>query len=99
MADITDSIDITTDLNGQGDAVPYHGDAVPMNRQPAPAPTVQQPPADDAKEAPAPSLRDTLTNAFKGEQAPLSQQAVKPAENAGQSENKPDLVKVGDRFH
>jgi hypothetical protein len=91
-----DDIDITTDLNGQGDAQPYHGDAVPSNRQgDVPA---QLPEAEGGSDAPAPSLRDTLTDAFKGTEAPKADPAVgegapKPPEGA------PELVKVGERFH
>lgn len=99
MPDIPADLDITVDLNGQSEgAVPYHGDAVPQNRQPAQTPNVV--PEAEA-EAPAPSLRDTLTDAFKGEKAPLSQQAPGDAEKAGQKENieAPALVKVGDRYH
>ena len=91
MADVPADLDLTTDLNAQsGDVLPYHGDAVPQHRQgdvPAPAP--------EADEKPAPSLRDTLTDAFKGETAPKVDEAPKEAETPGQSENKPDLVKVG----
>lgn len=98
MADYADSIDITTDLNARSDdAVPFHGDQVPENRGPAPTPNVLP---EGEKEAPAPSLRDTLTDAFKGQTAPLSQQPPEGAPEAGQKENTgPDLVKVGDRFH
>jgi hypothetical protein len=96
MADIPADLDITVDLNGQSaDVQPYHGDAVPMNQQPAPAVT----PEKVADDKPAPSLRDTLTDAFKGETAPKVGEAPKPAETPGQSENKPELVKVGERFH
>jgi hypothetical protein len=96
MADIPADLDITVDLNGQSaDVQPYHGDAVPMNQQPAPTVTPEK--ADDK---PAPSLRDTLTDAFKGETAPKVDEAPKPAEIAPQATgDRPDLVKVGERFH
>jgi hypothetical protein len=96
--DYADSIDITTDLNARSDdAVPFHGDQVPENRGPAPVPEVLR---DTPDEPPAPSLKDTLTDAFKGDKAPLSQQPPEGAPEAGQKENTgPDLVKVGDRFH
>jgi hypothetical protein len=96
MADIPADLDITVDLNGQSaDVQPYHGDAVPMNQQPAPTVTPEK--ADDK---PAPSLRDTLTDAFKGETAPKVEQPAEAAPAAPQATgDRPDLVKVGERFH
>jgi len=96
--DYADSIDITTDLNARSDdAVPFHGDQVPENRGPSSTPEVLR---DTPDAQPAPSLKDTLTDAFKGDKAPLSQQPPEGAPEAGQKENTgPDLVKVGDRFH
>lgn len=96
--DALDGLDLTSDLNGQGDAQPYHGDAVPMNRQPAPSPqqAPEVPQVDGEAITPPASLRDTLTNAFKGVQAP---EAVQPAENAVPGQQGPELVKVGERFH
>lgn len=96
MADVPADLDITTDLNNQGDAVPYHGDAVPSNRQ-GDVP-IQLP--EDKVEAPEPKLRDLLTNAFKGE-GEQAQPAAPDAKQAGEAHPpaSPDLVKVGDRWH
>jgi hypothetical protein len=95
MADIPADLDITTDLNAQGDVQPYHGDAVPQHRQgdvPAPAPEN----VPEASAPPAQSLRDTLTNAFKGgDEAPK----VDAAPEAVPAAEGPELVKVGERFH
>jgi hypothetical protein len=85
-----DDIDITKDLNG----VPAQGDAVPVNQQPPP-----QDAPDGDKPEPRKSLRDTLSDAFRGEEAPKVEPAPeKPAEPV-KPVDAPELVKVGDRFH
>lgn len=92
MADIADSVDLTSDLNGQSsDAVPYHGNDVPQNQAPQAAPEAP-PPAPDQK-APE-SIRDMLTQAFKTqtEPPPADGQPAVPEAPA------PDLVKVGDVY-
>jgi hypothetical protein len=100
MADPTDGVDITTDLNSQGDAGPYHGDAIPQNQLPSKTPEVTP---EGTENAPAPSLRDTLTDAFKGETAPKAdapaEDAVKPSVTPESAPAVPELVKVGDRWH
>lgn len=105
MADITDSVDLTSDLNGGGDPFggqPYHGDAVSPNATPTNAPGITVLPED--KQEKELSLRDTLSDAFKKHDI--------PREDAGdrqEGERKPlspvgeappaDLVKVGERWH
>jgi len=95
MADIADGIDITTDLNGQApDAVPVNQGDVSVEQRPVERGT---PPADDAAPEKPKSLRDTLSDAFKGTEAPKVDQAPEtPAEAKPEG---PDLVKVGERFH
>lgn len=92
-----DNIDITTDLHSRGDGVPADHGAVDVNRGVI-TPTVLP---EGKEEAPTPSLRDTLTDAFKGTEAPKvdgptplpsTQPAVPDAAT-------PALVKVGDRWH
>jgi hypothetical protein len=87
MAGIEDTVDITTDLNGQSaDAVPYHSE------QPQTAPETPEATPDESK--PEPSLRDLLSDAFKGEEAPkTTTETVAPPPDA------PALVKVGERYH
>ena len=63
-----DDIDITVDLNNQAeDAQPYHNTDLSVNRQ-VDVPSVL--PDDKAPTEPPASLRDTLTDAFKGTEAP-----------------------------
>lgn len=106
MADPTDGIDITTDLGGNGadpfGGQPYHGDAVTPNALPSDKGTLTVLPDGDKPQEK--SLRDTLTEAFKGtprldtegrpegEQAPLSPVGEAPPVA-------PELVRVGDRWH
>jgi len=93
MATVPTDLDITSDLNSQGDAQPTYGNDIPENRLPA----VPTPILDDKKEAPTPSLRDTLTDAFKGAEAPPS--VVPPVDPAAPPAVPTELVKVGDRWH
>lgn len=99
MPDIADSIDITTDLNGQSpDAVPYHGGDVPINQQPVKRGEV---PAEGA-DKPEPSLRDMLSDAFKGQEPPKTDKPAEAApDTAKEAVEAPagDLVKVGERWH
>ena len=95
-----DSLDITTDLNGQSsDAVPYHGQDVPQNQAPAPAPETPAP----SSTTPPETLRETLTQAFRkqteapGNSAPDVPGSTHPTETAP-TPPAPDLVKVGDVF-
>lgn len=105
MADVPADLDITTDLNAQGDVQPYHGDALPSNQVPAFTPEPKQDdPAQDKT-----SLRDLLSNAFKGDPATAKpdQQTQQPAADPSQplttatpaTPAPSDLVKVGDRWH
>lgn len=95
-----DAVDITTDLNSQSeDAVPFNGTDIPVNRS-GDAPVVLPKPADGEGEKPA-SLRDMLSDAFKGTEKPPVDPAAAAADPAaaavpGQA---PELVKVGDRWH
>lgn len=94
-----DDIDITVDLNNQAaDAQPYHGADVPVNRQ-VDVPSVL--PDDKGDTEPPASLRDTLTDAFKGTEAPKAdappQAEAVPA--VPLPEGVSELVKVGERFH
>lgn len=91
-----DSLDITTDLNGQSpDAVPYHGQDVPQNQ--APAPAHETPPPTTPPE----TLRETLTQAFR-KQTEAPESAPVPGDQTAQptapAPPPPDLVKVGDVF-
>ena len=104
MADITDNIDLTSDLGNGADPFggqPYHGGDLAQNAIPSVEPAPVEAPDSNA---PEPTLRDTLSRAFKdtqtpqldpadrqeGEQAPLS-----PVGEAPPAE----LIKVGDRWH
>jgi len=94
-----DDIDITTDLHSRGDGVPADHGAVDVNRGVIEQPTVLP---EGEKEAPAPSLRDTLTDAFKGTEAPKADGTSTPDPSASPAvadPNAPQLVKVGDRWH
>jgi hypothetical protein len=89
-----EDIDITTDLNGGEGTQPFHSGDVPVNQRGGDAP--QQ--LETTTETPAPSLRDTLTDAFKGTEAPaVAPPAGPPAPDGGAPV--PELVKVGDRWH
>lgn len=94
---VPDDLDLTVDLNNQGGAQPYHGDAVGEHRQSS-APVQERVP-----EGPEPSLRDVLSNAFKGEgqQGDQGQQGGVPPAEAAKPEPSvaPELVKVGERWH
>jgi hypothetical protein len=90
-----DDIDITTDLHSRGDGVPADHGAVDVNRGVVEQPTVLP---EGEKEAPAPSLRDTLTDAFKGTEAPKAD-GPPPSAPVVPDPNAPQLVKVGDRWH
>jgi len=89
-----DDIDITTDLHSRGEGIPADQGAVDVNRGVI---TPTQLP-DGELEKPAPSLRDTLTDAFKGTEAP---KAAPPGVEGVPAVPgpAPDLVKVGDRWH
>lgn len=101
-------VDIVSDLNGQSaDAVPYHGSDLPpeqIDRASSPAPDA---PAPEAPEAPPKSLRDTLSDAFKGGEAPKANPTpdgaeIQPEGPSGGTPNPadaPPLVKVGNRWH
>lgn len=92
-----DDIDITTDLHSRGDGIPADQGAVDVNRGVIEQPTVLP---EGQKEAPVPSLRDTLTDAFKGTEAPKVDGETPPsAQPAVPDPNAPHLVKVGDRWH
>jgi hypothetical protein len=99
MVDVPADLDITQDLNEQGGAQPYHGDAVPQNQLPS---KVDETPAGEAS-TPSPSLRDTLTDAFKGEVAPKVDPPLvdpkSPSTPVSGDPAVPELVKVGDRWH
>lgn len=99
MADeLPPDLDITTDLNAQSpDAIPYHGDAVPTNRQ-GDTPVVLP---DKGAEAPAPTLRDLLSDAFKGDaqQVPAVPGTEQAKEGVAPTASPSELVKVGDRWH
>src|SRR6187399_214198 len=94
-----DDIDITVDLNNQAeDAQPYHSTDVPVNRQ-VDVPSVL--PDDKEPTEPPASLRDTLTDAFKGTEAPKVDAPPQAEVPSVQSlpEGVTELVKVGERFH
>lgn len=108
MPDPLEGLDLTSDLGNGGDPFggqPYQGDAVSPNQVPNKPIEVD----DTTKPEPEKSLRDTLSDAFKGkqtprldtedrpqgEQPPLSPEGEAPAV----APTGPDLVKVGERYH
>jgi hypothetical protein len=94
-----EDIDTLTDLNTQDpDAQPYHADAVPEHRS-TDTPSVI--PGDKEPTEPPASLRDTLTDAFKGSEAPKVDDPPQAAETPSPPlpEGTPELVKVGERYH
>lgn len=109
MADEMSGIDITHDLNGQGDAVPYGGGKdIPQNQLPTSLP-------DKEPSAPEPELstREMLTQAFKAQQgaAQPDPAGARPAANSDQTQTAAQpgspapqaapatLIKVGERWH
>ncbi len=102
--DPLNGLDLTSDLSQGADPFggqPYNGDAVSPNQ--IPNKTVEE----HSEEAPAPekSLRETLTEAFKGKDPPLDAGDRQAGEQAPLSPVgeappvAPDLVKVGERWH
>lgn len=99
-------VDIVSDLNGQStDAVPYHGDSL----APEQVGNVTPPPAApeaDGQQAPK-TLRETLSDAFKGGEAPKANPTPDGAKNGLSGDvstdpapaEAPALVKVGNRWH
>jgi hypothetical protein len=79
MAGIEDTVDITSDISGEA---PHEG-VTPLST----------PEIKTDVDAPEPSIRDLLSDAFKGEEAPKTTEPVAPPADA------PALVKVGERYH
>lgn len=102
--DALNGLDLTSDLSQGSDPFggqPYHGGDVSQNQ----LPTNQEPAKEEGEPAPEKTLRDTLTDAFKGKESPLDAGARQAGEQAPLSPVgeappvAPDLVKVGERWH
>lgn len=107
MPDPLEGLDLTQDLGGNGQdpfgGQPYHGDAVNPNQVPNKPIEVD----DTTKPEPEKSLRDTLSDAFKGKQTPQLDTGDRPQgeqpplspEGEAPAVAQPDLIKVGERWH